>query len=73
MYLLKGQQVTVSGSITKREWNDKEGNKREALDLRVADVSLQGRPQGQQESQPRQAAKPAARQTGGDSLDDIPW
>lgn len=75
-YLLKGQQVTVSGSLTKREW-EKDGVKREALDFRVADILLQGRPQGQQEqSQPRQAAKPAARQTGGaafDDLEDVPF
>lgn len=46
-YLKKGQPVTVSGSLSKREWVDKEGNKRESLDLRVVDISLQG---GKQEN-----------------------
>lgn len=41
-YLVKGQVVTVSGSLTKRVWNDKESNEREALELRVVDVALQG-------------------------------
>lgn len=72
-YLLKSQQVTVSGTLSKREWTDNQGNKREAMDLRVNDVLLQGgRPQGQQEqSQPRQAAKPAARQFSGGSFSDM--
>jgi single-strand DNA-binding protein len=41
-YLTKGQAVTVSGNITEREWNDKEGNKRKSMDVRVQDVALQG-------------------------------
>lgn len=41
-YLTKGQSVTVGGSITEKEWNDKDGNKRKSMDIRVADVALQG-------------------------------
>jgi single-strand DNA-binding protein len=41
-YLTKGQSVTVGGSITEREWTDKDGNKRKSMDIRVADVALQG-------------------------------
>lgn len=41
-YLTKGQAVTVSGTITEREWTDKDGNKRKSMDIRVADVALQG-------------------------------
>lgn len=41
-YLVKGQQVTVSGTISEREWTDKDGNKRKSMDIRVADVALQG-------------------------------
>lgn len=41
-YLTKGQQVTVSGTVSEREWTDKDGNKRKAMDIRVADVALQG-------------------------------
>lgn len=79
-YLLKSQQVTVSGTLSKREWTDNQGNKREAMDLRVNDVLLQGgRPQGQQEaSQQRQAAKSAGKPSSGggaafDDLEDVPF
>ena len=41
-YLTKGQAVTVSGSVTEREWTDKEGSKRKNMDVRVNDVALQG-------------------------------
>lgn len=40
-YMLKGQQVTVSGSVTEREW-EKDGVKRKSMDVRVNDVALQG-------------------------------
>lgn len=74
-YLLKGQTVTVSGALTKREWTDKEGNKREALDLRVADVALQGgKRESQQEApQARPAARPEPRHAdrGDSGFDDL--
>ena len=41
-YLTKGQAVTVSGSVTEREWTDKEGSKRKNMDVRVNDIALQG-------------------------------
>ena len=56
-YLLKGQSVTVTGTVTEREY-EKDGQKRKAMDVRVSDVALQG---GRPESAP--AAKPAAKPT----------
>ena len=41
-YLVKGQAVTVSGTVTEREYTDKDGHKRKAMDVRVSDVALQG-------------------------------
>ena len=41
-YLMKGQQVTVAGNVTEREWTDKDGNKRKQMEIRVADLALQG-------------------------------
>lgn len=41
-YLLKGGAVTVTGTVTEREWQDKEGAKRKSMDIRVNDVALQG-------------------------------
>jgi single-strand DNA-binding protein len=52
-YLTKGQAVTVSGTVSEREWTDKEGNKRKTIDVRVSDLALQG---GRKES-----ASPAAK------------
>jgi single-strand DNA-binding protein len=77
-YMAKGQKVTVSGNIQMREYTDKDGNKKTAMDVRVNDVALQGGG----EQQARQAA-PAQRQaparqapapSGFDDMDDdIPF
>jgi len=57
-YLLKGQAVTVTGSVSEREWSDKNGQARKSMDVRVSDVALQG---GRKDAEPqqRQAPKPA--------------
>jgi single-strand DNA-binding protein len=74
-YLTKGQSVTVVGSVTEREWQDKEGNKRKSMDVRVSEIALQG---GRKESEPqeerRAAPKPAPAPQGFDDMDDqIPF
>lgn len=74
-YLTKGQAVTVSGNVTQREYMDKDGNKRTAMDVRVNDIALQG---GKREEAPRQAAqaqRQAAQPAGGfaDMDDSIPF
>lgn len=54
-YLIKGQQVTVSGSVTEREYTDKDGQQRKVQEIRVNDVALQG---GKRDEAPaRQAAQ----------------
>lgn len=67
-YLTKGQQVTVVGTVTEREYTDKNGQQRKSMDVRVQDVALQGGKRDQQDGgnqqapqQQRQAA-PAPRQ-----------
>ena len=70
-YLTKGQQVTVAGTVSEREWTDREGNKRKSMDVRVNEIALQG---GRRDDRP--AAKPAPRADDGmrDDLDqDIPF
>ncbi len=57
-YLVKGQAVSVVGTITEREWNDKEGNKRKSMNVRVQDVALQGGRKEQQEERPAPRPKP---------------
>ena len=50
-YLLKGQQVTVVGEYSEREYNGKQYK-----ELRVNQIELQGGGQQQGQQQPRQAA-----------------
>jgi single-strand DNA-binding protein len=77
-YMAKGQKVTVSGSIQMREYTDKDGNKKTAMDVRVNDVALQGGG-GQQapKAAPAQRQAPArqapAPQSFEDMDDDIPF
>ena len=40
-YLVKGGQVTVTGTVSEREY-EKDGQKRKSMDVRVSDVALQG-------------------------------
>lgn len=58
-YLLKGQQVTVAGTVAEREWTDKEGNKRKQMEIRVSDLALQG---GKREQSAEPAPEPRAAQ-----------
>ena len=77
-YLTKGQSVTVIGTVTEREYTNKEGQKVKAMDVRVNDVALQG---GKRESTPSQSPRqqaPASPRSGGssgfeDMNDDVPF
>ena len=77
-YLTKGQSVTVVGNVAQREYNDKDGNKRTSMDVRVSEIALQG---GKRDSEPRQApshdavkARQLPPKAGGfDDMDDIPF
>jgi single-strand DNA-binding protein len=78
-YLVKGQAVTVTGTVTEREYTDKDGAQKKAQEVRVNDVALQGG--RREESRPaepapkrdmRPAAAPAS--SGFDDMsDDIPF
>lgn len=70
-YLTKGQAVAVSGTVTEREWTDKDGQKRKSMDLRVNDVALQG---GKREaSAPAQRQAPAPASSFDDADSEIPF
>lgn len=77
-YLVKGQQVTVAGTVTEREWTGKEGDKRKSMEIRVTEIALQGgkRDQGAAPAQQYQQAAQAPRQQvvpaggGFDDMDD---
>jgi single-strand DNA-binding protein len=72
-YLTKGQPVAVSGNVTERVYTDKNGQERKAMDIRVADVALQGgKREGAAPAKP--AAKESANAGGFDEMsDDIPF
>lgn len=78
-YLTKGQAVTISGSITEREYTDKDGQQKKAQEIRVNDLALQGGKREGAAPAPaqRQAPAPAPRQAGGsgfaDMDDEIPF
>ena len=55
-YLTKGQAVTVTGSVSEREWTSKDGEKRKTMDVRVNDVALQG---GRRDAEPQQERRQA--------------
>lgn len=73
-YLTKGQAVTVTGSVTEREWTSKDGEKRKSMDVRVNDIALQG---GRRDAEPqqerRQAPAPQSSFDDDDGSDDVPF
>jgi single-strand DNA-binding protein len=64
-YLKKGAQVMIVGKMGSRKWTDKDGAEQTSWELRADTMQMFGKA----ESQPRQAAKPAAKQGG--SFDDF--
>ena len=69
-YLVKGQAVTVSGTVSEREWTDKEGGKRKSMDVRVGDVALQG---GRRDAEPQQERRAAPKAQAYDDGGDVPF
>lgn len=81
-YLTKGQQVTVYGQLTLREWTDKENVKRLSPDVRVNEISLQGGkredgdgapPARSEPPAPPKRQDPPAAPMGDEAGDDIPF
>jgi len=74
-HLVKGTLVGITGEFSAREYTDKDGNKRQSLEVRVSDVSLLG---GRKEApaatpKPRQTAPKQASGGFEDMDDDIPF
>jgi single-strand DNA-binding protein len=73
-YLTKGQAVTVSGSVSQREYTDKDGNKRTSMDVRVNDIAFQGGKREQQAAPEPQRKAPASSSGGFADMDsDVPF
>jgi len=82
-YLTKGKRVTVSGEFTQREWQANDGTTKYSCEVRVNDVDLPPRSDGdaqrhaapQQQAQPQQSPRQSAAPPAdfGDFEDDIPF
>lgn len=74
-YLTKGQQVTIIGTVSEREWTDKDGQKHKSMDVRVQDVALQGgkrEPQSHDYQRPEESRqRPAPTKSAGGGFDDF--
>ena len=77
-HLVKGSLVGITGEFSAREYTDRDGNKKQSLEVRVSDVSLLG---GRKDAAPAQrpqaapAQRTAPKQASGfdDMDDDIPF
>lgn len=67
-YLTKGQLVGVVGEVNNREYTDRDGNKRTSLDVRVNDLTLLGKREGNQPAAQRQHEP-----EGFGGMDDVPF
>ena len=70
-YLNKGQLVGVSGEFSAREWDDKEGNKRTSIEVRVNDLTLLGKSEREQDHPARSEKQSPVK--SGDLESDIPF
>lgn len=75
-YLSKGRQVFIEGSLSQREYTDKEGNTRTSLEVRGSDLQFIGSrgDEGTAAGEPRTGKATQSNQTSGAiSDDDIPF
>lgn len=66
-YLKKGKQIFIEGSLQTREWNDREGNKRQTTEIRAQRLIMLGRGEGRSEGRAG-----AASPQGGEEFDQGP-
>ena len=75
-YLVRGKQLAVSGRLSWREWESKDGSKRQAVEVVANDVQLLGGKDGgsapADDLAPLKAAFPGAREVPNDD-DSIPF
>jgi single-strand DNA-binding protein len=70
-HLTKGTLVGITGEFSAREYNDRDGNKKQSLEVRVSDVSLLGSRKDAPAAAPRPAAKPAPKAAPSGGFDDL--
>jgi single-strand DNA-binding protein len=75
-YLSKGRQVYVEGTLTQREYTDRDGNTRTSLDVRGSEIHFIGS-RGDEAGEPSEdrsaKANPPVKPSGPISDDDIPF
>lgn len=72
-YLTKGQSVTVVGSVSEREYTDKNGNHRKSMDVRVNEIALQGGRKESQDDRNNHENEQKSHTGAGMQEDDIPF
>jgi len=73
-HLTKGKQVYVEGSIQTRQWDDREGNKRQTTEIKALRVVMLGRPEpGEARMSAAAAPDAASDEPGPPPEDDIPF
>ena len=74
-YLLKGQQVAVTGEVKLHEWTNKQGETKQSLEVNVQDVTLTGgKPGATAAPAPAKQAEAAPHETADGFIDDdIPF
>jgi len=73
-HLSKGKQVYVEGSIQTRQWDDREGNKRQTTEIKAMRVVMLGRPEpGEPRMTATAPAEAASDEPGPPPEDDIPF
>jgi single-strand DNA-binding protein len=82
-YLRKGSKIGISGTLVTRQWTDKEGAKRDTVEIRIAQLEFletrpadqqgqqhQGQQQRSQQSQSRPPAQHQQHEQSGPSYED---
>lgn len=71
-HLTKGLQCTVFGTLTLREWTNKDGVKQLSPDIRIDEIELQGggKQQGEQAAPARQQSRAPAQSSPAQAFDD---
>lgn len=69
-YVKKGDQLYVEGSLRAREWEDKEGNKRQTTEIKADKVVLLSKRTEEEKPKPKPKPKPSSLD---DADDDIPF
>jgi len=73
-HLVKGTPVTVFGTLTLREWTNKEGAKQLSPEIRIDEIELQGgKSDNPQKAAPQRNSQGAQKTTFDDMSDDIPF